>query len=156
MNKDPIKILVRNPKASFNYFLSDFLECGLELKGTEIKSIKCHGATISDAYVLIKNGEAYVLNMRISPYEKGNLFNHDPLRTRRLLLHKHEIDKISAKMNEKGYAIIPTKLYLKKGKAKIEIALGKGKKNFDKRESIKKRDDSRAIDKAIKNKGREL
>ncbi len=155
MDKEPIKILVKNSKAWFNYFLSDFLECGIELKGTEIKSIKSNGATLSDAYVIFKNGEAFILNMHISPYDNGNIFNHDPLRTRRLLLHKHEINKLLAKTNEKGFAIIPTKLYLKNGRAKLEIALGKGKKNFDKRESIKRRDDKMAMDKAIKNKGKE-
>lgn len=145
-----VKVIVTNKKASFNYFLSDFLEAGLVLKGTEIKSIKENKVSISDAYVVFKNGEAYILNMNISEYEKGNIFNHDPLRTRKLLLNKHEILKYEQKVIKDGYTIVPTKLYLKKGKAKLEIALGKGKKNFDKRETIKERDDKRDMAKALK------
>lgn len=145
-----IKVVVNNKKASFNYFLSDFLEAGLVLKGTEIKSIKEGKVSISDAYVVFKNGEAFILNMNISEYDKGNIFNHDPLRTRKLLLNKHEILKYEQKVIKDGYTIVPTKLYLKKGKAKLEIALGKGKKNFDKRETIKERDDKRDMAKALK------
>ncbi len=145
-----VKVVVTNKKASFNYFLSDFLEAGLVLKGTEIKSIKENKVSISDAYVVFKNGEAFILNMNISEYDKGNIFNHDPLRTRKLLLNKHEILKYEQKVIKDGYTIVPTKLYLKKGKAKLEIALGKGKKNFDKREAIKERDDKRDMAKALK------
>lgn len=145
-----VKVVVTNKKASFNYFLSDFLEAGLVLKGTEIKSIKENKVSIRDAYVVFKNGEAFILNMNISEYDKGNIFNHDPLRTRKLLLNKHEILKYEQKVIKDGYTIVPTKLYLKKGKAKLEIALGKGKKNFDKREAIKERDDKRDMAKALK------
>jgi SsrA-binding protein len=144
------KILVTNRKASFNYFLSDFLECGIELKGTEIKSIKNNGCTINDAYVVIKNNEAFILNMHVAPYDKGNIFNHEELRTRKLLMHKIEILRLEQKIVKDGYTVIPTKVYLKKGRCKIEIALAKGKKNFDKRETIQKRDDERNMAKAIK------
>lgn len=145
-----IKVVANNKKASFNYFLSDFLEAGLVLKGTEIKSIKEGKVSISDAYVVFKNGEAFILNMNISEYDKGNIFNHDPLRTRKLLLNKHEILKYEQKTIKDGYTVVPTRLYLKKGRAKLEIALAKGKKNFDKREAIKERDDKRDMAKALK------
>jgi len=144
-------IVEKNSKAFFNYFLEDFLECGIELKGSEIKSIRQHGASLVDCYVLIRNNEAYLINMFIAPYENGNVFNHEPRRTRRLLLHKKEIQKLAQKAAEKALTIIPTKVYLKNGKLKVEIALGKGKKRFDKREVMKKRDDERMMDKAKKN-----
>ena len=149
-NKDSIKILVSNKKAHFNYFLSDFLECGIELFGTEIKSIKNHGCSINDAYCVIKNNEMFIINMNIAPYEKGTVYNHDPLRSRRLLLHKNEILKFNNRVIKDGYTIIPTKIYLKKGMCKVEIALGKGKKLYDKRETITQRDDERNMAKAIK------
>lgn len=151
-----IKILVNNSKAFYNYFLSDFIECGLELQGSEIKSLRQNGATLLDSYVVIRSGEAYLLNMHIAPYDKGNLFNHDPNRTRKLLLHKHEIMKLEQKAKEQVMSIIPTKVYLKKGKAKVEIGLGKPKKKYDKREVIKERDDKRMMDKAKKNGGYDL
>lgn len=151
-----IKILVNNSKAYFNYFLEDFIECGIELKGSEIKSLRRNGATLNDAYVVIRNLEAYIVNMHISLYEEGNIFNHDPNRTRKLLLHKNEIFKIERKAIEKSYVIIPTKIYLKKGKAKVEIALGKGKKKYDKRDVIKERDDKRMMDRIKKNNGKDI
>lgn len=147
---EQIKVLFVNKKASFNYFLSDFLECGIELTGTEIKSIKSHNCSINEAYVIIRNYEAYIINMNISEYEKGNIYNHDPLRSRKLLLHKKEILKLQQQIQKEGYTIIPTKVYLKKGMCKIEIALGKGKKLYDKRETIKKRDVERDLNKATK------
>ena len=145
-----IKILVNNSKAKFLYFLEDFLECGIELKGSEIKSIRHNGAGLRDSYVIFKNEEAFILNMHIAPYENGNNFNHEPNRTRKLLLHKKEIRRMSQKAKEKAMTIVPTKVYLKKGKVKIEIALAKGKKLFDKRETIKRRDDERMMAKAKK------
>lgn len=148
---DNVKVLVNNSKAFYNYFLEDFIECGIELKGTEIKSLRKNGATLNDAYVVIRNKEAFIVNMHIAPYESGNIFNHDPNRTRRLLLHSLEIFKLERKAIEKSFVIIPTKVYLKKGKAKVEIALGKGKKKYDKREVIKERDDKRMMAKAKKN-----
>lgn len=145
-----IKVIVNNSKAKFLYFLEDFTECGVELKGSEIKSLRANGASVRDSYIIFKNGEAFILNMHISPYENGNLFNHDPNRTRKLLLHKNEILKMEKKAKEKAMTVVPTKIYLKKGKVKIEIALAKGKKLYDKRETIKKRDDERMMAKMKK------
>ncbi len=149
MKTTGIKIIAQNKKASFNYFLSDFTECGIALLGTEIKSLRSKGASLIDAYVVIRNQEAEVVNMHIPEYDKGNLFNHEPLRTRKLLLHKKEIRWFLAQTKTGGFTIVPTKLYFSKGKAKIEIALAKGKKNYDKRETIKKRDLQREIDKGF-------
>ena len=151
---DHIKVINSNSKARFNYFLEDFLECGIELRGSEIKSIRKSGTSLVDSYVMIRNGEAFILNMHIAPYEQGNVFNHEPNRTRKLLLHKKEIYKLEKKAMEKAMTIVPTKVYLKKGKLKVEIALGKGKKLFDKRETIKRRDDERAIARAKKSVGK--
>lgn len=148
---EDVKVLSSNKKAYFNYFLSDFLEAGIELKGTEIKSLKLHGASLNDSYILIKNEEAYIINMNIAPYDKGNIFNHDPLRTRKLLLHKQEIIKLKRKIQEKGFTIVATKIYLKNGRAKMEIALAKGKKLFDKRDVEKEKSQKREIDKKLKN-----
>ena len=145
-----IKVLVNNSKTKFLYFLEDFVECGIELKGSEIKSIRHNGASLKDSYVIFKNGEAFLLNMHVAPYDHGNNFNHEPNRTRKLLLHKHEILKMEQKAKEKVMTVVPTKVYLKKGKVKIEIALAKGKKLFDKRETIKKRDDERIMAKMKK------
>lgn len=152
--EERIKILVNNKKAFYDYFLEDFLECGIELKGSEIKSIRKNGASLHDSYIVIRNGEAYILNMHITPYEHGNIFNHEPDRTRRLLMHKKEIRKYFQKSKEKAMTIVPTKVYLKKGKAKIEIALAKGKKKYDKRDVEKEKEDKRNIDKALKSGGR--
>ena len=144
-NDAPIKIITSNKKAHFNYFLSEFTECGLSLVGTEIKSLRTHGCSLNDAYILIRNGEMEVINMHINPYDKGNIFNHDPLRNRKLLLHKKEIRWFEDKVKRDGYTIVPTRVYLKKGRAKMEIALAKGKKLYDKRETIKQRDIKRGI-----------
>ena len=145
MNGSGIKIIATNKKAHFNYFLSDFTEAGIELKGTEIKSLRVNGATIGDSYIVFKDGNAEIINMYIKPYDHGNIFNHDPLRSRRLLLHKKEINWFIAKMKQGGFTIVPTKIYFSKGKAKLEIALAKGKKLYDKRETIKKRDIERDL-----------
>ena len=143
-------VLIANRRAFFDYFLSDFLETGIVLTGTEIKSLRKGGGSLKDSYVLVRSGELFLLNMHIAPYEQGNLFNHDPLRTRKLLAHKHEILKLLKAIQEKGLTIVPTQLYLKHGRAKLEIAVGKGKKNYDKRESIKNKENQRKLDKAIK------
>ena len=149
MKSSGIKIIAQNKKAAFNYFLSDFTECGIELKGTEIKSLRVNGATIGDSYIVIRNGNAEIINMYIKPYEQGNLFNHDPLRSRRLLLHKKEIKWFEIKMKQGGFTVVPTKIYLRGGKAKVEIALAKGKKLYDKRETINERDIKRDMDKGV-------
>ena len=144
--KESIKIISTNKKAHFNYFLSEFLECGIALTGTEIKSLRNHGCSIVDSYIVIRNSEAEIINMHINPYEKGNIFNHDPLRTRKLLLHKKEIRWFNEKTKSGGYTLVPTRVYFKKGKVKVEIALAKGKKLYDKRETIKKRDLQRELE----------
>ena len=142
-----VKIIATNRRASYDYFLSSFLEAGISLKGTEIKSLKINGASLNDSYVIIKNQEAYLLNMHIAEFREGNIFNHDPLRTRKLLLHKKEILRLSQKIKEKGYNLVCTKVYLKNGRAKVEIALAKGKKLFDKRDSEKEKSQKREIEK---------
>lgn len=145
MKNEGIKIIAQNKKAHFNYFLSDFTECGISLRGTEIKSLRVHNCTIGDSYVLVKNEEMEIINMHINPYEQGNIFNHDPLRNRKLLLHKKEIRWFAEQVKRGGYTIVPTRVYFKNGKCKVEIALAKGKHEYDKRESIKNRDIERSI-----------
>jgi SsrA-binding protein len=144
------KVLVKNSKAFYDYFLDDFLEAGLVLTGTEIKSLRDGGGSLSDSYVILRSEEIFLLNMHIAPYKSGNLFNHEPLRTRKLLLNKKEILKYAKAVKEKGLTIVPTKIYLLRGRAKIEIALAKGKKNYDKRETIKAKDQARKLDRVNK------
>ena len=146
-----IKIISTNKKAHFNYFLSDFLECGIELKGTEIKSLRMNNANLNDAYVIIKNNEAYILNMFIAQYDKGNIFNHEETRSRKLLLHRNEIKKIEKAIEVKGYTLIPIKLYFKDNILKVSLGVCHGKKNYDKRDSIKERDIKREVAKKLKN-----
>ncbi len=131
---------ILNKKAKFDYFIEDTFECGIVLKGTEIKSIRSGKANLKDSYGIIKNNELYILNMHISRYEAGNIFNHEETRTRKLLAHKKEIYKMKNKLNIEGYTLIPVKLYIKEGKAKILLGVAKGKKNYDKKEVIKERD----------------
>lgn len=134
-----------NKKARFNYFIESEFEAGIVLKGTEIKSIRNGKVNIVDSYVRIKNNEAYIINMFIDKYDEGNIFNHEPTRERKLLLHKNEIKKLLGMVTKDGYTLIPLKVYLKNGKAKILIGVGKGKKLYDKRETIKKRDIERDV-----------
>lgn len=136
---------VKNKKAYFDYFIEKELEAGIELVGTEIKSIRNGSVDLKDSFVHIKNNEAFVINMYVAKYEEGNRFNHDERRTRKLLLHKKEILKLKEEVSIEGKSIIPLKLYIKTGHAKLLIGLAKGKKNYDKRESIKKRDIEREI-----------
>lgn len=140
-----IKIIAKNRKASFEYFLLEKFESGIELHGSEIKSIRAGQVSIAEAFVQIENHEAWLINSHIAKYDAASIFNHDPKRKRRLLLHKKEIMKIWDEIRQKGVTVIPTILYLSNGKAKIEIALAKGKKMYDKRESIAKRDQEREI-----------
>lgn len=135
---DSIKIVTDNRKASFDYFLLDRHEAGIVLTGTEIKSLRKGSCNIRDSYVVIRNGEVFIINMHISKYDEGNIFNHDPLRTRKLLLHKKEINKLIGSVKLEGLTLIPTKVYLLKGRAKVEFAVSKGKKNYDKREDERK------------------
>ena len=143
---------IKNKKANFDYFIEEEIECGIVLKGTEIKSIRNGQANIKDCYAIIKNNEVFLLNMFISKYENGNIFNHDERRTRKLLLNKREILKLKDKVEISGYTLVPIKLYFKGNKAKILLGVAKGKKNYDKRESIKEKDIKRDIEKALKNK----
>lgn len=129
-----------NRKASFLYFIEDTYEAGIVLKGTEIKSIRKGEANLKDSYVIIRNNEAYILNMFISKYEEGNINNHEETRNRKLLLNKQEIMKLKSKINIEGYTIVPLKIYIKRDNAKVLIGVGKGKKIYDKRESIKQKD----------------
>ena len=142
---------ILNRVARHDYFIEDEIECGIVLTGTEIKSIRDGKANIKDSYGIIKNGECFVLNMFISHYKEGNIFNHSETRTRKLLLHKKEIFKLNDKIRLEGYTLIPLKIYFVKGRAKVLLGLCKGKKNFDKRESIKERDIKRQMDKVSKN-----
>ena len=141
---------ILNRQATYNYFVESTYEAGLVLTGTEIKSIRNGKCNLKDSYVIIKNNEAYLLNTHIALYDKGNIFNHDEKRTRKLLLHKKEILKLSDKVNTQGYTIIPLKIYFVNGKAKILIGLCKGKKNYDKKETLKERDILREINKSNK------
>lgn len=142
-------IEINNRKAKFDYEIDSTIEAGIVLKGTEIKSIRLGNANLKDSYAVIKNNEVFLLGMHISPYKEGNIFNHDELRTRKLLLHKKEILKIRDKINLEGYTLVPIKLYFNKNKAKILLGIAKGKKSYDKRESIKKRDLERESRKMI-------
>ncbi|MBU2650025.1 MAG: SsrA-binding protein SmpB [Bacteroidetes bacterium] len=140
-------IRIRNKKASFQYFLEERFVAGIQLTGTEIKSIRAGKASLAEAYCAFRNNELFVVNMHIAEYEMGNIYNHDPKRERKLLLTRRELKKLQIKINERGYTIVPTVLFInEKGLAKMEIALAKGKQLFDKREDIKKRDVSREID----------
>mgnify|MGYP001810354447 CR=1 FL=1 len=131
---------IENRKARYDYFIEESYECGIALKGTEIKSIREGKANIKDSYGMIKDNELYILNMHIAPYEQANIFNHEEKRTRKLLAHKNEILKMKTKLNAEGYTLVPLKLYIKEGKAKILIGIAKGKKTYDKKEVIKQRD----------------
>ncbi|MDD2489918.1 MAG: SsrA-binding protein SmpB [Bacilli bacterium] len=141
---------INNRKANYDYYIDDTYEAGIVLKGTEIKSIRQGSVDLKDSYGIIKKDEVYLLNMYIAKYEEGNRFNHDERRTRKLLLNKTEISKINSKVTLEGWTIVPMKLYLKKGKAKVLIGIGKGKKTYDKRETIKKRDLEREQRKELK------
>ena len=139
-------ILLENRRAHYEYFLSDFLTAGIVLTGTEIKSLRAHNAGIADSYVQVRNGEAFICNMHIAPYKEGNIHNVDHLRDRKLLLSKAEIKKLGNSLKDGGYTCVPTKLFLMHGYAKLEIALAKGKKLYDKRDTIKERDQNRDME----------
>ena len=138
--RNGLKIICLNRKASFNYFFNDLLEAGIVLKGSEIKSVRSGKVNIADSYGIEKDGEIYLINSHIPIYKEASYSNHNPYGERKLLLNKREINKLIGKMNREGFTIVPTKMYFKKGKAKIEIAVAKGKKNFDKRQTKKTRD----------------
>ena len=144
------KLIANNKKAYYDYFIEDKYEAGLVLHGTEVKSLRMGKCSIKESYVQIINGEVYIINMNITPYEKGNIFNRDPLRPKKLLLHKQEINKLAGKTSQQGYTIVPLQVYISNGKMKIEIGVGKGKKNYDKRDSIAKKDQQREAQKEFK------
>ena len=145
-----MKVIARNKKASHDYFLLNTYEAGIVLRGTEIKSVRANKVNIGDAYCIIRNEEMFIVNMHIAKYDQGNLFNHDETRSRKLLLHKKEIIKIFNKIGQEALTIIPLKVYMEKGLAKVEIALAKGKKNYDKRQSLKEKDANRNIQRNMK------
>ena len=136
---DGVKVLAANKKARHDYFIEDTYEAGIELKGTEVKSLRAGKSNLRDSYVQIKNAEAFVCNMHISPYEKGNIFNTDPMRTRRLLLHKREILKLMGIVQQKGFTLVPLRVYLKGGRVKLEVGVARGKKLYDTREDLKEK-----------------
>ena len=142
---DNENIIASNPKARHDYFIDDTIECGIELVGTEVKSVRLGKVNMKDSYALIKNGELFVLGMHISPYEQGNIFNKDPLRTRKLLAHKKEIQKLIGMLKQKGVTLVPLSLYWVKNKIKLEIGIARGKKLYDKRQDIAKKDAERRI-----------
>lgn len=155
MAKDPLnKTLAENRKAKHDYFLEEGFEAGIELVGTEVKSIREGKANLKDSYAEVRNGEVFVCNMHISPYEAGNIFNKDPLRDRKLLLHKKEIEKLAAYVSQKGYTLIPVSLYLKNSRVKVNLAVARGKKDYDKRDAMLEKAAKRDIERQVKDMGK--
>ncbi len=150
MSEGGIKLIANNKKAYHDYFVDQTIECGIELVGTEVKSLRLGQCSIKESFCQIKNGQVMIYGMHINPYEKGNIFNKDPLRDRKLLLHKAEIHKLSGKLQEQGYALVPLRLYLKRSLVKVEIGLCRGKKLYDKRDDMKKRAQKRELEKEFK------
>ena len=148
--KESQKLIANNKKAYHDFFIDETYECGIALHGTEVKSMRMGKCSIKEAFVRIEDGEVFVYGMHVSPYEKGNIFNKDPLRVKKLLLHKYEINKLLGKIKEKGYTLVPLQVYFKDGKVKVEIGLARGKKLYDKREAIAKKDQQRDIARHIK------
>ena len=150
MAKEELKLVANNKKAYHDYFIEEKYEAGLVLHGTEVKSLRMGKCSIKEAFIRIEQGEVFIYGMHISPYEKGNIFNKDPLRVRKLLLHKSQIQKLIGNSSEKGYTIVPLQVYFSNGRAKIEIGLAKGKKLYDKRQDIAKKDQKREAEKELK------
>ncbi len=144
------KVVTKNRKAFHDYHIDDKFEAGISLVGTEVKSLRAGSANLKESYVIIKDGEAFLFNCHISPYSHGNLQNHEPLRTRKLLLHKKEISRLWGSISQKGYTIVPLKIYFKNGKAKVEIGLGRGKRQYEKRATIKEKEANREIERHMK------
>ena len=145
-----VKVLCQNKKARHDYFIEDTLECGIALAGTEVKSVRQGQANLKDCYVQAKNGELFVIGLHISPYAQGNIFNHDPLRNRKLLVHAHELRPLFGKVQVAGYTMVPTKMYFKDGRAKVEIGLAKGKATYDKRQALAKKEADRDMERAFR------
>lgn len=148
--KESQKLIANNKKAYHDFFIDETYECGIALHGTEVKSMRMGKCSIKEAFVRIEDGEVFVYGMHVSPYEKGNIFNKDPLRVKKLLLHKYDINKLLGKIKEKGYTLVPLQVYFKDGKVKVEIGLARGKKLYDKREAIAKKDQRREAEKEFK------
>ena len=149
-DKDNYKLIANNKKAYFDYFIEDTWEAGIALHGTEVKSVRMGKCSIKEAFIRVEDGEVFVYNMHISPYEKGNIFNKDPLRVKKLLLHRHEVNKILGEVTQKGYTLVPLQVYLKGRLVKVQVGLGRGKKLYDKRDTIAKKDQRREAEKDFK------
>lgn len=149
-DKDNYKLITNNKKAYFDYFIEDTWEAGIALHGTEVKSVRMGKCSIKEAFIRVEDGEVFVYNMHISPYEKGNIFNKDPLRVKKLLLHRHEVNKILGEVTQKGYTLVPLQVYLKGSLVKVQVGLGRGKKLYDKRDTIAKKDQRREAEKDFK------
>ena len=150
MGKESIKLIANNKKAYHDYFIEEKYEAGIVLVGTEVKSLRMGKCSLKESFLRIEKGEVWIYGMHISPYEKGNIFNRDPLRPKKLLMHKDEIRKLTGKISEKGFTIVPLQVYFKDGRAKIEIGLARGKKLYDKRQDIAKKDQRREAEKDFK------
>ncbi|MBO5353705.1 MAG: SsrA-binding protein SmpB [Lachnospiraceae bacterium] len=148
--KESFKLVANNKKAYFDYFIEDKYEAGVALHGTEVKSIRMGKCSIKESYIKIENGEVYIYGMHVSPYEKGNIFNKDPMRIKKLLMHKYEINKIAGKLQQKGLTLVPLQVYLKGGLVKVEVGVARGKKLYDKRHDIAKKDIKREAEKEFK------
>lgn len=148
--KEPQKLVANNKKAYHDYFIDESYEAGIALHGTEVKSLRMGKCSIKEAFIRIENGEVFVYGMHVSPYEKGNIFNKDPLRVKKLLMHRYEINKLSGKVAEKGYTLVPLQVYFKEGRAKVEVGLARGKKLYDKRADIARKDQRREMEKEFK------
>jgi len=154
MGKDTFKLIANNKKAYHDYFIDEKFECGIELYGTEVKSIRMGKCSVKEAFVRIEKGQVFLYGMHVNPYEKGNIFNKDPLRVKKLLLHKYEIHKLEGKIREKGYTLVPLRVYFKGSLVKVEIGLARGKKLYDKRQDIAKKDQKREVEREFKGKFR--
>jgi len=154
MAKGQGKVLAQNKKANHDYFIEETIEAGMVLTGTEIKSVRASKVQLKDSYVRVYQGEAWICNMHISPFEQGNRFNHDPLRERKLLLHKKQIGELVGSVKRDGYTIVPLKMYIKDGYAKLLIGLAKGKKDYDKRDDMRKKEAKREVERAFKERNR--
>src|SRR3990170_1329704 len=152
--KEKNSAVATNRKAFHDYFIEETVEAGIALQGTEVKSLRLGLANLTDSYAIVKNEELFLLNANISPYPHGNIMNHEPLRTRKLLLHREEIRKLINKITQKGFTLIPLKIYFLRGKAKVLLGLAKGKKSFDKRETIKEKESKREVERAVKERNR--
>ena len=150
MEKEPRKLIANNKKARHDYFIEDTYEAGICLHGTEVKSLRMGKCSVKESFIRIEDGEVFIYNMHISPYEKGNIFNKDPLRIKKLMLHKNEINKITGQIAQKGYTLVPLEVYFKGSLVKVEIGLARGKKLYDKRQDIAKKDQKRQAEREFK------